>query len=71
MIYYTAPAPSGEPNPVIALDAATGAVRWQTPVTVETHTAGAHRRRGQSDLGPRLQHGALELLPRRARRAHG
>ncbi len=32
MIYYTAPAPSGEPNPVIALDAATGAVRWQTPV---------------------------------------
>ena len=40
-IYYTAPAPSGEPNPVIALDAATGAVRWQTPVTVETHTAGA------------------------------
>ncbi len=41
MIYYTAPAPAGEPNPVIALDAATGKVRWQTPVTVETHTAGA------------------------------
>jgi alcohol dehydrogenase (cytochrome c) len=41
MLYYTAPAPSGEPNPVIALDAATGAVRWQTAVTVETHTAGA------------------------------
>jgi alcohol dehydrogenase (cytochrome c) len=41
MIYYTAPAPSGEANAVIALDAVTGAVRWKTPVTVETHTAGA------------------------------
>jgi alcohol dehydrogenase (cytochrome c) len=41
MVYYTAPAPSGEPNAVIALDAVTGKVRWKTPVTVETHTAGA------------------------------
>jgi len=41
MIYYTAPAASGEPNPVIALDAKTGDVRWRTPVTRETHSAGA------------------------------
>jgi alcohol dehydrogenase (cytochrome c) len=41
LIYYNAPAPNGEPNPLIALDAATGAVRWQTPVSAETHTAGA------------------------------
>ena len=41
MIFYTAPAAAGEPNPVIALDAKTGAVRWSTPVTRETHTAGA------------------------------
>ena len=31
----------GEPNPIVALEAATGKVRWQTPVSVETHTAGA------------------------------
>jgi alcohol dehydrogenase (cytochrome c) len=41
MIFYTGPAASGEPNPVIALDARTGSVRWSTPVTPETHTAGA------------------------------
>jgi alcohol dehydrogenase (cytochrome c) len=41
MIFYTAPAAAGELNPVIALDARTGAVRWSTPVTRETHTAGA------------------------------
>jgi alcohol dehydrogenase (cytochrome c) len=41
MIFYTAPAAVGEPNPVMALDARTGAVRWSTPVTRETHTAGA------------------------------
>src|SRR5690606_33124156 len=41
MVYYTAPAASGERSPVIALDAVTGEVRWQTPVTPETHTAGA------------------------------
>lgn len=41
MVYYTAPAPRGEPSPVVALDAVTGEVRWRTPVTPETHTAGA------------------------------
>ena len=41
MIYYTAPAPSGEPNPVIALDAATGKVRWRRRSRPENHTAGA------------------------------
>ncbi|MBN1240799.1 MAG: PQQ-binding-like beta-propeller repeat protein [Gammaproteobacteria bacterium] len=41
MIYYTAPAPPGEANPVVALDARSGAVRWRTPVTPETHTSGA------------------------------
>jgi alcohol dehydrogenase (cytochrome c) len=42
MIYYTAPAvAANEPSPVIALDAATGEVRWSAPVTPETHTAGA------------------------------
>jgi alcohol dehydrogenase (cytochrome c) len=42
MIYYTAPAAAAnEPSPVIALDAATGKVRWSAPVTPENHTAGA------------------------------
>lgn len=41
MLYYTGPAASGEPNPIVALDAKTGEVRWSTPVTPETHTAGA------------------------------
>lgn len=42
MIYYTAPAPAAnEPSPVIALDAATGKVRWSAPVTPENHTSGA------------------------------
>ncbi len=42
MIYYTAPASAAnEPSPVIAIDAATGKVRWSAPVTPENHTAGA------------------------------
>ncbi len=41
MIYFTAPGPRGQMNAVVALDAATGAVRWETDVTIETHTAGA------------------------------
>jgi alcohol dehydrogenase (cytochrome c) len=42
MVYYTAPAAAAnEPSPVIAIDAATGKVRWSTPVTPENHTAGA------------------------------
>jgi alcohol dehydrogenase (cytochrome c) len=41
LIFFTAPAERGEPAPVVALDATTGAMRWQTPVTPETHTAGA------------------------------
>src|SRR5690606_9511949 len=41
MFFYTAPAAAGEPDPVIALDARPGEVRWSTPVTRETHTAGA------------------------------
>src|SRR5262249_29927379 len=42
MLYYTAPAAkAGEPSPVIALDAATGKVRWSTPITAENHTAGS------------------------------
>jgi alcohol dehydrogenase (cytochrome c) len=41
MLYYTAPAAAGEPSPVVALDAATGKVRWQTPASIETHTSGA------------------------------
>src|SRR5690606_15197356 len=40
-VYYTAPAAAGEANPIIALDAVTGEVRWQTAVTQETHTSGA------------------------------
>jgi alcohol dehydrogenase (cytochrome c) len=40
MIIYSAPAPTRTPQPVIALDAATGALRWSTPVTPENHTAG-------------------------------
>src|SRR5690606_2683203 len=30
-----------EPNSIIALDTASGEVRWETEVTIETHTAGA------------------------------
>src|SRR5690606_19113430 len=41
MIYYTAPGARNQPAPVIALDARTGEVRWETPVTGETHTSGA------------------------------
>ena len=41
MVYFTAPEADREvPEPIIALDARTGEVRWQTPVTVENHTAG-------------------------------
>jgi alcohol dehydrogenase (cytochrome c) len=40
MIIYSAPASGDTPEPVIALDARTGAVRWSTPVTPENHTAG-------------------------------
>jgi alcohol dehydrogenase (cytochrome c) len=42
MIYYTAPAAAAnEPSPVIALDAATGKIRWSAPITPENHTSGA------------------------------
>jgi alcohol dehydrogenase (cytochrome c) len=40
MIYFSGTAVGNAPEPVIALDAQTGAVRWQTPVTPENHTAG-------------------------------
>jgi alcohol dehydrogenase (cytochrome c) len=41
LVFYTAPAGRNEASRVVALDARTGEVRWETPVTVETHTAGA------------------------------
>ena len=40
MILFSAPAGGRDTQPVIALDARTGEVRWQTPVTQESHTAG-------------------------------
>jgi alcohol dehydrogenase (cytochrome c) len=40
MIYFSDSAAGDTPEPVVALDAVTGAVRWQTPVTQENHTAG-------------------------------
>jgi alcohol dehydrogenase (cytochrome c) len=41
MIYYAESARGGETlEPIVALDAVTGAVRWKTPVTQENHTAG-------------------------------
>ncbi|MDX1562499.1 MAG: PQQ-binding-like beta-propeller repeat protein [Gammaproteobacteria bacterium] len=40
MVFHSAPAPRGELQPVVALDARTGEVRWEAPVTQENHTAG-------------------------------
>lgn len=40
MVYFSAPASGSDPEPILALDARTGEVRWQTPVTSENHTAG-------------------------------
>src|SRR5690606_16127757 len=40
-IFFTAPAPRNEPSPIVALDAATGEVRWKSEVTPEQHTSGA------------------------------
>ena len=40
LIFFSAPAAGGELEPVIALDARTGELRWSTPVTEENHTAG-------------------------------
>jgi alcohol dehydrogenase (cytochrome c) len=40
LILLSAPASGTTPEPVIALDAMTGELRWSTPVTPENHTAG-------------------------------
>ncbi len=40
LIFFSAPAGGDELEPVIALDARTGELRWSTPVTEENHTAG-------------------------------
>jgi alcohol dehydrogenase (cytochrome c) len=40
MVYFSAPAAGDALEPIVALDARNGAVRWQTPVTEENHTAG-------------------------------
>jgi alcohol dehydrogenase (cytochrome c) len=40
LILFSAPAGGDELEPVIALDARTGELRWSTPVTEENHTAG-------------------------------
>ena len=40
LIFFSAPGGRDELEPVIALDARTGELRWSTPVTEENHTAG-------------------------------
>ena len=40
LILFSAPAGGRDPEPIIALDARTGELRWSTPVTQENHTAG-------------------------------